>query len=275
MTAGVVPNLDSVAEFRLITNSFDAEYGRFSGAVMNAITKSGTNGVHGAAFEFLRNSDMDARAFFDPAVTVLKRNQFGYAVGGPALKNKLFWFTDYQGTRERRGTSGSLSQLPSVAQRSGVFSPGDLSGEVSGPYWAQVLTKRLGYTVSANEPYSTPTCASTAACVFPGGTIPASAISPISANLLKSYIPVPNAGTNTFNPPSVVNSLTDDKAGQRVDFIDKRTGNWYGYYHFDDSTSTNPGTYGAAYGNFGTFTPAPHPAGRDREHAHLRPLGSE
>ena len=132
MTAGVVPNLDSVAEFRLITNSFDAEYGRFSGAVMNAITKSGTNGLHGAAFEFLRNSDMDARAFFDPAVTVLKRNQFGYAVGGPALKNKLFWFTDYQGTRERRGTSGSLSQLPSVAQRSGAFSPGDLNGEVSG-----------------------------------------------------------------------------------------------------------------------------------------------
>ena len=111
---------------------------------MNAITKSGTNGLHGAAFEFLRNSDMDARAFFDPAVTVLKRNQFGYAVGGPALKNKLFWFTDYQGTRERRGTSGSLSQLPSVAQRSGVFSPGDLNGEVSGPYWAQVLTQASG-----------------------------------------------------------------------------------------------------------------------------------
>ena len=54
----------------------------------------------------------------------------------------------------------------------------------------------------------------------------------------------------------MVNSLTDDKAGQRVDFISKRTGNWYGYYHFDDSTSTNPGIYGPAYGNFGTFTPA-------------------
>src|SRR5215467_11335680 len=252
MTAGVVPNLDSVAEFRLITNSFDAEYGRFSGAVMNAITKSGTNGLHGAAFEFLRNSDMDARGFFDPAVTVLKRNQFGYAVGGPALKNRLFWFTDYQGTRERRGTSGSLSQLPSVDQRNGIFSPGDLNGEVSGPYWAQVLTKRLGYAVSANEPYSTPTCATTAACVFPGGKIPASAISPISANLLKNYIPVPNAGATTFNPPSVVNSLRDDKAGQRVDFISKLTGNWYGYYYFDDSTATNPGIYGPQFGNFGT-----------------------
>ena len=118
----VIPNLDSVAEFRLITNSFDAEYGRFSGAVMNAITKSGTNGFHGTAFEFLRNNDLDARGFFDPAVTVLKRNQFGYAVGGPAIKNKLFWFTDYQGTRQRQGSSGSMSQLPSAAQRTGIFS---------------------------------------------------------------------------------------------------------------------------------------------------------
>ena len=62
----VIPNLDSIAEFRLITNSFDAEYGRFSGGVMNAITKSGTNGFHGSAFEFLRNNEMDARKFFDP-----------------------------------------------------------------------------------------------------------------------------------------------------------------------------------------------------------------
>ena len=107
MGAGVIPNLDSVAEFRLITNSFDAEYGRFSGAVMNAITKSGTNGFHGSAFEFLRNSDMDARGFFDPAVTVLKRNQFGYAVGGPAIKNKVFWFTDYQGGARDRAPRGA------------------------------------------------------------------------------------------------------------------------------------------------------------------------
>ena len=256
MGAGVIPNLDSVAEFRLITNTFDAEYGRFSGAVMNAITKSGTNGFHGSAFEFLRNSDMDARGFFDPAVTVLKRNQFGYAVGGPAIKNKVFWFTDYQGTRQRQGSSGSLSQLPSVAERGGVFSPSDLSGVVSGPYWAQVLSQRLGYTVTANEPYSTPTCGSTAACVFPGGTIPTSAFSPISANLLKNFIPLPNAGANTFIPPSLVSKLSDNKIGQRVDINNKKTGNWSGYYHFDDSTSSTPGPYGPSFGNFGTFTPA-------------------
>jgi hypothetical protein len=255
MGAAVIPNLDSVAEFRLITNSFDAEYGRFSGAVMNAITKSGTNGFHGTAFEFLRNNKLDSRAFFDPSVTVLKRNQFGYAVGGPALKNKLFWFTDYQGTRQSQGSSASLTQLPSAAQRSGNFTPGDLNGVVSGPYWAQVLSQRLGYQVNANEPYSTASCTTTAACVFPGGVIPSAAFSPIASTLLKSYVPLPNAGGNTYIPPSVVSRLNDDRAGQRVDVNNRRAGNWYGYYHLDDSTSTSPGIYGPQYGNFGSFTP--------------------
>src|SRR5512136_2554332 len=122
MGTALIPNLDSVAELRLLTNSFDAEYGRFSGAVMNAITKSGTNGFHGTAFEFLRNDKLDSRNFFDPQKGVFKRNQFGYAVGRPAIKNKVFWFTDYQGTREVRGISTGLVQLPTATQRAGDFS---------------------------------------------------------------------------------------------------------------------------------------------------------
>jgi len=250
----VIPNLDSVAEFRLITNSFDAEYGRFSGAVMNAITKSGSNGFHGTAFDFLRNSDMDSRSFFNTSVAVLKRNQFGYAVGGPALKNRLFWFTDYQGTRQHQGSSSSLTVLPSLAQRSGTFDPGDLNGTVTGPYWAQALSKRLGYTVANNEPYGDPKCASTAQCVFPGGVIPASAMSPISVNLLKNYVPVPNVGTTQFRTPSQVSTVRDDKAGQRVDFVNKKTGNWNVYYYFDDATNFNPSGFGPTYGNFSTLT---------------------
>ncbi|HTS27189.1 MAG TPA: carboxypeptidase regulatory-like domain-containing protein [Bryobacteraceae bacterium] len=250
----VIPNLDSVAEFRLITNSFDAEYGRFSGAVMNAITKSGTNGFHGTAFEFLRNSDMDSRSFFNASVAVLKRNQFGYAVGGPAIKNKLFWFTDYQGTRQSQGSSSSITILPTVAQRSGAFDPNDLSGTVTGPYWAQVLSKRLGYTVTNNEPYSLPNCTNTAQCVFPNGVIPAAAMSPISVNLLKNYVPLPNLGTNQFLTPSQVSRVRDDKAGQRVDFVNKKTGNWSVYYHFDDTANFNPSGFGAAYGNFNSLT---------------------
>src|SRR5215467_13129801 len=157
MGAAVIPNIDSVAEFRLITNSFDAEYGHFSGAIMNAITKSGTNGFHGSAFEFLRNDKLDSRGFFDPTKGAFKRNQFGYAVGGPAIKNRVFWFTDYQGTREVRGVSTGLVEVPSVPMRSGVFPVSaflDNSGKsatVNGPYWAQVLTGRLGYGVSNGE----------------------------------------------------------------------------------------------------------------------------
>jgi len=252
---GIIPNLDSVAEFRLITNSFDAEYGRFSGAVMNAITKSGTNGFHGTLFEFLRNSDLDARSFFDPAVTVLKRNQFGFAVGGPAIKNRIFWFTDYQGTRQSQGATASLQTVPTLAQRGGQFSAADLSGVVSGPYWAQALSQRLGYTVTANEPYSTPSCVSTAQCVFPGGAIPSRAFSPIAAKLLPAYIPPPNSGSASFIPPSVVNTFNEDKLGERIDINTKTAGTWYAYYHFNDSTTVSPGTFGPQFGNFGTRTP--------------------
>ena len=114
--AGLVPNLDSVEEFRLITNSFDAEYGKFSGAVMNAITKSGTNGFHGDVFEFLRNDAMDARNFFTTSKSELRQNQFGFTAGGPFWKNRLFWFTDYQGTRRIAGAETGIVNLPSVAQ---------------------------------------------------------------------------------------------------------------------------------------------------------------
>jgi hypothetical protein len=250
----VIPNLDSVAEFRLITSSFDAEYGRFSGAVMNAITKSGTNGLHGSAFEFVRNSDMDARGFFDQRVAVLKRNQFGYAVGGPAIKNKIFWFTDYQGTRQSQGAAGSLSQLPTAAQRQGVFNPTDLSGTVAGVYWAGLLSQRLGYTVTNGEPYSSATCVTTAECVFPGGVIPNKAMSPISVNLLNKFLPLPNAGGNNFIPPPIVTTTNDDRAGQRVDVINRKAGNWSIYYLFDESLSVAPGIYGAEFGNLGGTT---------------------
>ena len=228
--AAILPNIDSVAEFRLITNSFDAEYGKFSGAIMNAVTKSGTNGFHGAAFEFLRNDKLDARNFFDPEKGALRRNQFGYAVGGPFLKNRLFWFTDYQGTRETKGISTGVVTVPSLDQRQGVFTPEDLSLSVKGTYWADVLSQRLGYSVTAGEPYSS---------VFPDGVIPTRAFaSPVAATL--KYIPLPNSGANSFTSAGQNRKITDDKMGQRVDFINQLTGNWSMYYHFDDSTIDNP-----------------------------------
>jgi hypothetical protein len=244
--AGLIPNLDSIAEFRLITNSFDAEYGKFSGAVMNAITKSGTNGFHGDAFEFLRNDAMDARNFFDPTKAELRRNQFGYAVGGPFLKNRLFWFTDYQGTRQVQGASTGIVQLPTAAERAGNFNPADFvdaNGNpmtVTGSYWAQALSQRLGYGVSNGEPYSLPGCTLTSDCVFPGGVIPQSAFSKPAVGIMP-YIPLPNVdpATGLYSDDSQRNTVQDDKIGQRVDLINQKTGNWSVYYHLDDSTVYN------------------------------------
>jgi len=190
--AGLVPNLDSVEEFRLITNSFDAEYGKFSGAVMNAITKSGTNGFHGDVFEFLRNDKLDAKNYFftDQPKSELRRHQFGFTAGGPFWKDKLFWFTDYQGTRQVQGAEVSNVAVPSAAELGGQFDPSILTGTVDGGPgpsgncpasaapcndWPTTLSNRLGYTVVNGEPYSFDGCASTADCVFPGGLIPSTA----------------------------------------------------------------------------------------------------
>ncbi len=252
--AGLVPNLDSVEEFRLITNSFDAEYGKFSGAVMNTVTKSGTNGFHGDVFEFLRNDVFDARGFFDPTKGELRRNQFGYAVGGPFWKNKLFWFTDYQGTREVRGASTGNVSLPTADERNGIFTPGDFldssgspllvnsqpcpSGASCGANWADTLSTRLGYAVTNGEPYSTPTCASTAECVFPNGVIPTSAFAKPAVGILP-YIPVPDANGNYANASEKLN-ISDNKFGQKVDFLNQKTGNWSFYYTIDNATNINP-----------------------------------
>src|SRR5215472_15250394 len=248
--AGLVPNLDSIEEFRLITNSFDAEYGKFSGAIVNAITKSGSNSIHGDVFEFLRNDKLDAINYFFTSKSELRRNQFGYAVGGPFWKNKLFWFTDYQGTRQVAGAETGLVTLPSAANLQGQFDPSTLVGTVDtaplpagacpvGPCldWPTTLSNRLGYTVTAGEPYSFVGCTSTAQCVFPGGVIPKSAWSPAAIGILP-YIPTPNIdpSTGTYEDNSHRDTVSDNKIGERVDFNNQKTGNWSFYYHLDNST---------------------------------------
>ena len=259
--AGLIPNLDSIAEFRLITNSFDAEYGKFSGAVMNAITKSGTNGIHGDAFEFIRNDKFDARNFFDPTKAELRRNQFGYAMGGPFWKNRLFWFTDYQGTKQVQGASTGLVSLPTPDQRQGIFDPAafvDANGNpltVNGGYWAQTLAQRLGYGVKNGEPYSFAGCTLTSDCVFPGGVIPQRAFAKPAIGILP-YIPLPNIdpANGLYADAGQRNVVQDDKAGQRVDFINQMTGNWSFYYHFDDSNVLNP--LNASVPGFTSVTPS-------------------
>jgi hypothetical protein len=141
MGAGLIPDADSVAEFRLITNSFSAEYGKFTGSVMNTVTKSGTNSFHGSVFEFYRNQKLDAINYFDTTKAELKRHQYGGVFGGPILKDKLFSFTDFQQTRQNAGASTGLVQVLSNDERNGIFSDAILNTPVQGDAWA--ATPRL------------------------------------------------------------------------------------------------------------------------------------
>jgi hypothetical protein len=171
MGAAIVPNLDSIDEFRILTNNFDAEYGEFSGGQINVVTKSGSNAFHGDVFEFLRNTDLDARNYFSPARGVFNQNQFGGTFGGPIQRNKTFFFGDYQGTRSTQGVDTGQIPVPSAQDRVGNFS--DSAGSfststnsngipiastvdsacVNDQCLAAALHASLGYPVTSAEPF--------------------------------------------------------------------------------------------------------------------------
>jgi hypothetical protein len=259
---GLVPNLDSIQEFRILTDAFDAEYGGFAGATVNVITKSGTNSWHGSAFEFLRNQKLDARNFFDIDRGVFNRNQFGGTVGGSIRKDRLFVFGDYQGTRQSRGLSTGLITVPTVAQRGGdvslLVSPTAVVMGDNVPNngtMEDVLSQRLGYKVTNLEPYFSPGCTSTSQCVFPGGIIPTKAFDSAAVGTLK-FIPMPNVGASAFSAASSKLHLRDDKFSLRSDYNNQAHGNWSLYYSFDDTLLNNPfpGT-GADVPDFAATTP--------------------
>src|ERR1700681_4019455 len=115
--------VDAIQEFSVLTRNYSAEYGKTSGGVVNATTRSGTNQFHGSAYEFLRNSALDARNFFDVVRPPYKRNQFGGAIGGPILKNRTFFFADYEGDREAKGIT-QIDFVPTLNARMGQLSTG-------------------------------------------------------------------------------------------------------------------------------------------------------
>ncbi len=236
----IIPNLDSIAEFRILTSNFDAEYGGYTGGHINVITKSGTNSFHGNVFEFLRNTDLDARNYFSSSRGVFDQNQFGGTLGGPIRKNKIFFFADYQGTRLTEGIDTGLIPVPSTQDRSGNLSDvaSSLTGVVNGQSWANSLSKELGYTVFPGERYYTPGCANSSQCVFPNAIIPMSAWSAPARNLLQ-YIPQPNIGSNIFSTSAYNETLGDNKGAYRLDY-NSRWGLLSAYYFIDDYTLNNP-----------------------------------
>lgn len=135
------PNPDALQEFNLVTGSMSAAYGNAIGGVVNVITKSGTDQVHGDVFEFLRNSALDASDYFAQGqVNPLKQNQFGGSIGGPIIKDRLFFFGSYQGTRFRTASNGQNAQVPTAPERTGDFSDvGGPTGITVSPVAAYVL----------------------------------------------------------------------------------------------------------------------------------------
>src|SRR5438093_2200487 len=122
-SAGVLLGVEAVLEFQVLTNAYSAEFGRSAGGVINAVTRSGENSLHGSAFEFLRNSVLDAKDFFDPhnrPIPPFKRNQFGATLGGPVQRDKTFYFLAYEGLIERLGVSGSTF-VPDTNARRGII----------------------------------------------------------------------------------------------------------------------------------------------------------
>jgi hypothetical protein len=236
----IVPNLDAIAEFRIVTGNFDAEYGEFSGGQISVITKSGTNQFHGSAFEFLRNTDLDARNYFSPERGAFRQNQFGGTAGGPIRRDKTFFFVDYQGTRQTQGIDTGNIGVPSNADRMGdLFDlANNLTGVVGGPFLANLLTEKLGYPVTSSEPYYAPGCTSSAQCVFPNAVIPQNAWSAPAQRLLQ-YIPAPNSANGTFATSAYNQTVRDDKAGMRVDG-NTRWGLVSAYYFIDDFDLDNP-----------------------------------
>ena len=260
----VIPNLDSIEEFRIITNNFDAEYGNYSGGQVNVVTKSGTNSYHGDLFEFNRNTAFNARDWYAPSIGKLIQNQYGGTLGGPIRKEKTFFFVDYQGTRLIAGPTASVF-VPTVADRNGnltdqeaameaayvsTLAGNSTNGVVQGNAWAQTLTSRLGYLVTAGEPYFTTGCTLPSQCVLPNGQLSPTKFSPAAQGLLP-FVPMPlnpsslQGGPN-FNTTAAEQNLTDNKGGIRVDYNAPRLGLLSAYWHADGDTSNVPYPNGGA-----------------------------
>lgn len=211
----VIPSPDAIAEVNMITNTINPEYGRNGGAILNAVTKSGTNGLHGDGFEFYRDPFLNARNFFLPQPDQFHQNQFGGTIGGPIKKDKSFFFFSYQGTRNRapqspgRGFGGGTVTVFTQDQRNGVFPDVNLNTNVNGSPTASPfpLVGEDGTTYPAGALYST---------LFPTGHIPQADFSPIAVNLIKTYMPPANQGAFTFS----WNPISTNKFNQYISRID-------------------------------------------------------
>jgi hypothetical protein len=202
------PPPDAIQEFKILTHSYDAEYGRNAGSVVNVVTRAGTNRWHGSAWEFNRDDKLQAKNFFATAKPELKQNQFGGALGGPLVRNRVFMFSYFEGFQNKQGVTDTRTVL-SEAQRRGDFSGGAV---IRDPLTGQP---------------------------FPGNVIPATRINPISQRVLEQYIPLPNSPQNrSVRSPNVED--TRQQFGTRVDYQVNPKHTVLGRYMIGHTKNINP-----------------------------------
>ncbi|MBV9437705.1 MAG: carboxypeptidase regulatory-like domain-containing protein, partial [Acidobacteria bacterium] len=209
----IIPSPDAIGEFNLVTNTINPEFGRNSGAILNAVIKNGTNSFHGSAFDFYRDTFLNSKNYFKASRDIFHQNQFGGTIGGPAWKDHTFFFFSYQGTRNRQPqTSANIStdtgnignsQVLTAAERGGLF-PALATSTATSPF---PLVGESGATFPANTPYSQ---------IFPTGHIPAADINAISGKLLSQFVPSPNSGTRSF----LFNPIEQQKQDQEIVRVD-------------------------------------------------------
>lgn len=277
----VQPSPDSIAEFRVLTNTFDAEYGRNSGSVVNVITKSGTNALHGNLYEFFRNKALNANPYCFTAVDAIpcdkpqfNQNQFGGTLGGPIVKDRTFFFTSYEGRRIRQGIPSPLVFVPSASERPSATQPyANFSSEspfpgILGsafplqqrPGCAQAIFNQSGVALGDGVPYSTDQNGNpgifTDVANNRENIIPLACLDPTAVDLLQ-YVPTPANNSNKL----VSTPVQPERGDQFTLRIDHRLNNQQNlslYYYFDDDHLISPFAQfqaaGANVPGFGSIT---------------------
>ena len=255
--AGVQPSPDTIQEFRVLTNTFDAEYGRNSGSIVNVITKSGRNDFHASLYEFFRNKVLNARGFFDTTKPDFKQNQFGGTVGGPLRKDRTFFFSSYEGRRIRQGISSDLVTVPTAAEHQGNFSAGPtFAGTLRDANVASILNNRPGCAAAVKAAGGAPIAAGTAySAIFPGNVVPQQCFDPTAFDLLNQFVPRANMpGFSNEFQTAVTQQNRVDQFTQRIDQVFNDRHRLSVYYYFSDGILQQPfSTYQASGANLPGF----------------------
>ena len=252
----IQPTPDAIEEFRVISNTFDAEYGRNSGAVVNVVTKSGTNQWHGNVYEYFRNKVLNAQGYFNTIKPQFNQNQFGGTFGGPLRKDRTFFFVSYEGRRVRQGISGDLVTVPTPSERTGDFSEnGPFSGGIdanTGIFLAQALDGRSGCDTAlnlspggiANLPQQPNPDNNNApyipwAEVFPTAVIPTACQDPVAADLLR-FVPGSNRPDGVTYQAVPASADTQNQFTLRLDHHINDHQNFSFYYYFTNDANFQP-----------------------------------